>query len=269
MLVPAVHVFAQSPAPALVLTLDVKQPGCAKVIDPTSFSRVGNGSITVLASGGTPPYQYSISPGIFQNNAFFPALDAGNFSITVRDAAGATAGTEAVLSATLPEPSMAVNILSIPSTCTSADGSLELVPYGGAPPYTYSADGGLSFSSSNNIQSGLLQGYFYVFLMKDVNGCEAVAATNVEPHTGNYFMCSSCCPGFIVGAVVQVSCSGNGVLQVKMMGGTPPFLFSLDGVNYQPSDNATHPDWNTFKNLSPGLYHVYSKDAAGSVSQAS
>jgi len=50
----------------------------------------GNGSITVTASGGADPYQYKIGSGAFGDNAAFSNLEAGTYSITVKDSDGCT-----------------------------------------------------------------------------------------------------------------------------------------------------------------------------------
>lgn len=52
--------------------------------------------------------------------------------------------------------------------------------------------------------------------------------------------------------------SSDASLEIRSSGGTPPYLFSGDGgLNYNPSD--------TFKNLAPGLYSYFMKDANGCI----
>ena len=47
-----------------------------------------NGSITIIANGGTKPYQYSISSPFYQSSNIFTGLSAGNYDVLVRDANG-------------------------------------------------------------------------------------------------------------------------------------------------------------------------------------
>lgn len=44
-----------------------------------------NGAIEIVASGGTGPYKYKIGSGSFVDNATFPALAPGTYSLSVRD----------------------------------------------------------------------------------------------------------------------------------------------------------------------------------------
>jgi len=50
-----------------------------------------NGAVTAVASGGTPPYTYTLDNGTPQNSATFLGLAAGTFELTVTDANGCSA----------------------------------------------------------------------------------------------------------------------------------------------------------------------------------
>jgi hypothetical protein len=47
-----------------------------------------NGSVTVIATGGTQPYQFKIGNGSFGDIATFTLLATGNHTVTIKDAAG-------------------------------------------------------------------------------------------------------------------------------------------------------------------------------------
>ena len=139
------------------------------VVNVSCFG-LNDGSLSVNASGGTPPYQYSIDGGItFQANNTFNSLSAGTYNIQVDDAQLGIAS----ISITITEPILLSN--SNPSAtpvlcCGSNDGLINFnSPSGGTPPYQYSIDGGLTYQSSN-IFNGLSAGLYNISIM-DANGC--------------------------------------------------------------------------------------------------
>src|ERR1700742_1197670 len=179
----------------LSATITTTQPTCKVRSQPTQFSHLGNGSITAVASGGTPPYQYTIDPGYTtQNNGYFPNVDAGNYVIIVTDAAGNRwQSPDIFLAYTKPSPYLQLNVLNKPSSCTNADGAIQLVASGGTPPYTYSWDGGQTYAPTPTVMTNLQQGYGQNFLVRDANGCLAGTGTSSARFTSNYFMCFACC----------------------------------------------------------------------------
>lgn len=67
-----------------------------EVVDNICFGE-SNGSITVEAVGGSPPYEYSTDGTIFQPDPVLEGLPAGDFVVTVLDAEGCTATVEATI----------------------------------------------------------------------------------------------------------------------------------------------------------------------------
>ncbi len=254
----------------LVISVTVKNPSCNNRIQPTSNSHLGDGSILAIATGGTSPYTYSLKLQTGpQNNGYFPGLGQGNYDVEVVDALGATASQSVYLANSLPQPLMGTNILQVPSDCTAADGSLELMPFGGTPPYTFSTDGGLSYHTGGNTLTGLQQGAYYQFFLKDANGCIAVSGTSgVVSGAHDMFICNFCCLLQIQSYTAKYACDNTGQFSVYASNATKPVFFSLDGINYQAANNANEYE-HTFYNLLPGNYHVYAKDATGSITQGS
>jgi SprB repeat len=56
------------------------------------------GSITITSGGGTGPYTFRLNSGAFQSSNTFPALVAGSYIVTAKDANGCTGGNSAVVS---------------------------------------------------------------------------------------------------------------------------------------------------------------------------
>ena len=70
------------------------------IVDVLCFNE-STGSIAVIGSGGTGPYEYSLDEGPFQIETRFNDLPAGNYLLTVLDAMGCAAIVEATI--TQPE----------------------------------------------------------------------------------------------------------------------------------------------------------------------
>lgn len=66
------------------------------IIDNICFD-YEDGQIDVLASGGTPPYEYSIDGQTFQIETIFPNLHAGDYTLTALDANGCEDDIEAAV----------------------------------------------------------------------------------------------------------------------------------------------------------------------------
>jgi large repetitive protein len=205
------------------------------------------GSLTVTASGGTSPYQYSINGGTtWQSGGTFSALAAGTYTITVKDANNCTTTT----SATITQPSAPLSATVTAQTNVlcfgQSTGSLTVTASGGTSPYQYSINGGSTWQSGGTF-SALAAGT-YTITVKDANNCTTTtSATITQP---------SAPLSATVTAQTNVLCFGNatGSVAISVAGGTSPYLFSINGgVNYQSS--------NTFSGLTASNYIVTVKDA--------
>lgn len=210
----------------------------------TACAGVNNGSVTVTATSGTGPYQYSISngpqQGPFQSSNVFNGLAPGNYTVIMMDALNCvTAGipvtitTGAGLQATMAKTDVKCN--------GAADGSITITPTNGNAPYQYTLNGGSPQLS--NTFSNLPPGT-YTIGYSDFAGCtssQQITITEPSLLTGNISVQAAVCNG-----------QNNGSITVTAAGGVAPYQYSLDGVNYQPS--------NVF-NRGAGNYTVYVKDA--------
>lgn len=134
-----------------------------------------NGSISVLASGGFPPYSYSIDGGAPQTNGNFTALTGGDHTILVTDVSGCTA----TLTETIPEPLPVTALASVVADvlCFGGnEGEFQIEASGGTAPYTYAADGG-AFQPQNNFTQ--LAAGQYNFVVQDANGCPASGSVTI------------------------------------------------------------------------------------------
>jgi len=217
---------------------------------PTTCSKT-NGSIVASASGGVPPYTYSytISGNTqVQNTGNFQNLAAGSYTVIATDASGKTDTAIVDVTNNSTAPSAKVTLFTDPSTCATFDGSLTISASNGTPPYEYSFDN-VNYQPAN-VFTNLTQGLYSIFV-KDANGCIS------ENYTNYLYPKVSC---FGIGFYYSnFECNNNGTLTVgTVLGGVPPFVYSIDGINYQAD--------NKFYNIGAGVHHMYTKDATGVVS---
>lgn len=124
-----------------------------------------NGSISVTASGGTAPYNYSWNnggTGANPNN-----LDTGTFTVIITDAHGC-ADTQTAHISQPPQILIAANALT--ATCMNeANGSADVVVNGGIPPYSFTWN--TNPPQTGTTANGLIPGS-YIVTVTDSNGCQ-------------------------------------------------------------------------------------------------
>ncbi|MBX2892943.1 MAG: gliding motility-associated C-terminal domain-containing protein [Saprospiraceae bacterium] len=227
-------VLSSPGAPSLSLT--TQDPDCGQ----------NNGSISASGSGGTPPYQYSLNGGNFQNSGNFTGLGPGNYTVTVRDAANCTAQQSATLSSP-GAPSLSLTTQD--PDCGQNNGSISASGSGGTPPYQYSLNGG-NFQNSGNF-TGLGPGN-YTVTVRDAANCTAQQSATLS---------SPGAPSLSLTTQDPDCGQNNGSISASGSGGTPPYQYSLNGGNFQNSGN--------FTGLGPGNYTVTVRDAANCTAQQS
>ena len=193
-----------------------------------------NGTATVIAQGGTAPYNYAWSNG--DNSDTATGLAAGTYTVLVTDALGCeTSSTVEILTSTIPT----CTIVGTDSTCGDANGSAQVTATGGVGNYTYAWSNG----ATTDTATGLLAGDYDV-TVTDANGCETTCAVTIA--TSDIPNCS------ITG--VDTSCgTDNGSAQVTATGGVGTYT-------YQWSTGATT---EVVTNLSEGNYDVTVTDSNG------
>lgn len=134
---------------------------------------LSNASIQVAGTGGTAPYEFSINGSTFEAVTEFTGLAAGTYTITIRDALGATAQTTATVTSPAG-PSLTVSMFA--ATCLGNDGQIEITPSAGTMPYSFSIDG-INWQTSA-VFTGLAPNN-YQAVVQDANTCEATALIDV------------------------------------------------------------------------------------------
>lgn len=127
----------------------------------------GMGKISVTAPLG-PNMEYSIDGGTTWQASTIFIVPAGTYDIIARNV-GTPCQTSVSGIVVSEPPALSASSGATPATCPNNDGSITINANGGTPAYTYSIDGGVSFSGSNNF-TGLSSGV-YAIVVKDANGC--------------------------------------------------------------------------------------------------
>ena len=215
---------------------------------PTSTGQVGVAySSALLASGGVPPYTYSISsgslpPGLTLNpttgaiTGTPTTYGTFNFTAKVVDSTGAAAGT------TTANCSIVISPPQLVLTCPTSTGqvgvaySSALLATGGVPPYTYSITSGslppgLTLNPSTGAITGTPTTYgTFNFTAKVVDSTGAAAGTT----TANCSIVISpptlvlTCPT----STGQVGVAYSSALVAS--GGVPPYTFSITSGSLPP-----------------------------------
>jgi hypothetical protein len=136
----------------------------------------GDGSITITASGGVQPLQYSIDNGTsYASSGVFANLAPGTYQVKVKDSINCTTNATAV---TITQPSAVLAQTNTPTgtSCQgTSDGSIVFSATGGTTPYNYSINNGILFVTGNSFQN--LTSGTYNLVVRDARNCATTAQT--------------------------------------------------------------------------------------------
>lgn len=221
------------PGPVVVPTFQTKTP--------TDINKYG-GEVTMYPTGGTPPYSYSMDLIHFQTSNVFSNLCAGFYQLYAKDANGCIGINSFFV---IGGSGDGLGFQGGGYECSN-DGHATIKSSGSNGPYQYSIDS-VHYQSSGdfyNIGPGILKLY-----IKDTTG-------KVQIYGLNY--AENCALNLQYVAVDAACRQNNGSMTITGANGTPPYSYTIDGVNYQSS--------NVFNNLASGNYYATVKDAAGELS---
>ncbi|MBI2967716.1 MAG: T9SS type A sorting domain-containing protein [Bacteroidetes bacterium] len=216
---------------------------CNLVISASSTASscmTSNGTATVTAAGGPPPYACSWSDG--QTTSTATGLSPGTYTVTVTDSIGCTATATITVNQT-GGPS--VSATSTSDYCGMGNGTATANASGGAMPYTFNwSDGQSGSGGTSHTATGLLPGTYSV-TVTDNNGCSSTTTTSVNA-TGPLDYTSS----------TPEECSlNNGTASIYFSSGNPPYTYIWS--NGQTGSTAT--------GLAAGMYYVTATDNIGCI----
>ncbi|MBI5219718.1 MAG: gliding motility-associated C-terminal domain-containing protein [Bacteroidia bacterium] len=201
-----------------------------------------DGFATVTGNGGTLSFSYLWNTTPAQMTQTATNLGPGIYSVTVTDI---NTNCTVNASVTITEPAvLTMNINTHDVQCNGqCNGSANVVPFGGTPPYTFLWN--TSPSSTNDTVTGLCAGS-YTVVITDANACIRMQTVTINQ------------PPFIAATTSSSAliCNGvcNGTATANPNGGTPPYGFTW-------SANANNQTTQQAVALCPGTYTVTVSDS--------
>ncbi len=216
----------------------------------------GDGNITVTNSlGGYGTYEYSISGagGPYQASNSFTSLDAGTYSVWMRDRIKTTCTRLLDNAVVILEPAILdADVVSTNITCFNANNGTITIsnPQGGFGTYQYSINGGGTWVGTGTFLN-LSAGPYDVRIRDAASPACELILTNLLVITEPNALTATA-------AKTNVTCFGasDGTITINGAGGGyGSYEFTVDGgSNWQVS--------NSFTGLLPGYYNVRMRDAA-------
>lgn len=228
----------------VVATVNISEPPVlTATISATVDANCGlsDGSITVIANGGSPDYTYEWDTDPVQTNATASGLATGTYSVTVTDNNLCTATASGFIDDI--EGITAVNITKTDITCSGlTDGTATATVVGGTSDYTYEWSNSFveTTSSATSTATGLGLGNVSV-VVTDAFGCTASNSITIsEPNPIS----------IVVNNTTLTTCYGDcdGTVDISVSGGTTPYSYSWSS-GYNPNNSSN-------SNLCAGMHSV-------------
>lgn len=216
----------------------------AMTLTPTngsvSCSGSSNGTVAVLATGGTSGYSYSWNSTPTQTTATASNLPVGSYVSTVTDALGCIAST----TANVTQPSvLTATIGNIVPSCNICIGAATAQGIGGTAPYTYSwQPGGQTTQTASNLCVGI-----QTVIVRDNSGCTTTQTVQISPTV----------IVITTPATSTLACNNvcSGIAAASASGGLAPYSYTWSPAPTQNTSTAT--------NLCAGTHTVQVTDANG------
>lgn len=202
-----------------------------------------NGIIDLSVSGGTGTYSYLWSNSSIAQDPNY--LQAGTYSVTIRDASNCTATGSFSLINEVSSCNITCNVafgnsIVTPETCGNHTGSIDVSINNGLQPFQYNWSNGAVTQDLSSLAGGI-----YTFTVTDSKNCAITQSFTVTNNTGS----------LAASAILTITTCGsqNGAIDQTVSGGSLPY-------SYLWSNNSTNED---LVGLYAGTYSVNITDASG------
>jgi len=209
--------------------------------DPACFDG-SDGTATLTGQGGVLPYSYQWDANAGnQQSATGTGLSMGNYQVLVADNNGCSTTIEVTLNQ--PTPISADFQNSQVSCFGEMDGGSNATIDGGTAPYVVEWANGSFGTDVTDLPAGMVQ-----VIITDSNGCTYQDSTEIiqpsEPVLGEYTATDVSCPGY-----------QDGAISINALGGSPPYLYSVNGAQFFGNPNLIA--------LDSGFYNIVIQDSEG------
>jgi hypothetical protein len=192
---------------------------------PITCSNKCDGSLAVIASGGSGIYTYSWNTTPVQTTPTIKNLCSGTYTVSVSDKAGCISKGTTVIAD--PQP-LTLTTSSTPAKCALSDGTATVTVKGGTPGYKY--------LWNNNQQTATAIGLganAYTVTVTDTNGCTTTTGAAVSNPNG---------PVVSLVSSTNASCNAvcDGTATISASGPNSPFTYKWSNVQKSTTPNATN-----------------------------
>ncbi len=222
------------------------QPGpitLSSVIRPVSCYGGSDGEAQINAFGTVNSFTFAWNDARNQITQRATQLPTGRYTVLVKDSVGCSKDT--TISVGQP-PRLKLDSKTIVDNKCVGDttGSIAVTFAGGTPIYNYLWSNNVNTPNQSNLRSGT-----YILTVSDANGCKYNDTITIKSPKAIDADLST----------MPVRCYGdrNGVITINAFGGTTPYLYSLDGKNFNGISQIV--------GLKSSAYDVYVKDAYGCI----
>lgn len=276
----ATSIFQSSPNDCAPITLFEMGVQC-DAIEPT-FTTSLDGSIYLLITGGTEPYTITWNTG--QQGQFISNLSAGTYISTVVDFYGDfTAVTTCTLIAPTPTPTSTLTPTPTPTSTPVFDSLCMFIDCSNFAEWTFNpgsvyvnnqptwnGTGGASgytivWNTGATQNNWLVSGFTLFDIISPVSSAPPISGWKTLGAQHSVIVTDGACNGILplvsTANINNPSCNGacDGAILINVSCGTPPYTYSIDGINFQPSP--------VFNGLCQGTYTTYTRNSATTVSQ--